>query len=142
MLTRPLTVPIVLLLLGLLPACVPRPTQSYTIEQIPQIPSLKEVMRVQAGTMDPLFKKRGQTSFTPAEFTTLAEAGRRIEATSAAVRDKFAAGRPPGFATFAGQLNGQAADLSAAAQAQDAAKTSAALRAMKETCRGCHKEFR
>jgi hypothetical protein len=126
----------------LLSGCLPKPKQAYSNEQITQIASLEEIMRVQASTMDPLFGKRGQSAFTDEEFASMAEAGRRIQASSATVRDKFAANRKPSFATFAGQLNGQAGDLLAAAEAKDAAKSAATLGAMRDTCRGCHKENR
>jgi hypothetical protein len=125
-------------------ACLPKPKQDYTVDQIPQINSLEEIMRVQAQTMDPLFAKRNQASYSADEFTAMAEAGRRIQVTSATVRDKFATQgqRKPSFATFAGQLNAQAGDLLAAADGKDAQRAAATLRSMKQTCAGCHKENR
>lgn len=131
-----------LLLCVLAAACVPRPKQAYTVDQIPQIGSLEEIMRVQAQTMDPLFARREKPSFTPAELQALAEGGRRIQASSATVRERFAAGRKASFAAYAGTLNTQAGELLAAAEAKDAARTRAALGAMRETCRGCHRENR
>ena len=136
------TAPLALVLAVVLGGCLPKPKQAYTNEQITQITSLEEIMRVQAATMDPLFAKRGQQSFSEAEFQDLAEAGRRIQATSATARDRFAANRKPSFVTFAGQLNSQAGDLLAAAEAKDAAKAAATLGAMKQTCKSCHSENR
>lgn len=128
--------------LALQAGCLPKPKQDYSLEQIGQIGSLEEIMRVQAQTMDPLFGKRGQGAFSDAEFASMAAAGKRVQATSTVIRDKLAAGHKPSFATFAGQLVTQAGDLVAAADAKDGAKASATLGAMRDTCRGCHKENR
>jgi cytochrome c556 len=141
---RPFKMTVFALIIGSglsLAGCLPKPKQAYTLEQIPQINDLEEIMRVQAATMDPLFGKRGQASFTKEEFAAMAEGGKRT-ATTAGQLSRFAAGKKPSFATFAEQLIRGAQDLSAAAEAGDAAKVSATLGAMKDTCKGCHRENR
>jgi hypothetical protein len=131
-----------LIVLVLLAGCVGAPKKNYSADEIKQIDDLEELMKVQAKYMDPQFKKRDQAAFTDAEFGQIADAGRMIQATSATAREKFAGGHKPSFVTFAGTLNTQAGDLTAAAEAKDAAKTRTTLSSMKETCANCHKENR
>jgi hypothetical protein len=131
-----------LLVLPLLGACVGAPKKNYTLDEIKNIDDLEELMKVQAKTMDPLFKLRDAASFTDDQFTTIADAGHMIQATSATAREKFATGHKPSFVTFAGQLNAQAGDLTSAADAKDAGRTRTTLSSMKETCASCHKENR
>jgi hypothetical protein len=144
---RPVTAISALVVLPLLlpllsTGCLPAPKQNYAIEQIPQIDSLAEIMRVQAQAMDPLFKKSGQPSFTPEEFSQMATAARKLQATSVTMKDKFSAGHKASFPTYAQELNQHAGDLLAAADAADAARAAAALSATRATCRGCHHENR
>lgn len=121
--------------------CLPKPKADYTLEQLKQMDNLEEIMRVQAATIDPQWKKMsGQ--LTAADFGILAEAGARIEATAEAIRTRHSEKRQPGFLTLAEQLSKQAKDLVAASTAKDAEHTQTALRAMKETCSTCHKEYR
>lgn len=131
-----------ILLLTFAVGCLPKPKQSYTVEQIPQIGSLEELMRVQAATMDPLFGKRDQGRYSPEEFTAFGDAGRRIKASAGTVRERFAKGHKPSFTTYAEQLATQADALVTAAEASDAAKSAQALTAMRDTCRSCHRENR
>jgi cytochrome c556 len=121
--------------------CVPKPKQDYTLEQLRQMENLEEIMHVQAATMDPQWKKMSG-ELSAADFGVLAEAGARIEATAEAIRTKHSEKRQPGFLTLAEQLGKQAKDLVAATTAKDAEHTRTALRAMKETCATCHKEYR
>lgn len=124
------------------PGCVPKPKQDYNVEQIKTLQSLDEIMRVQAQTMDPQFNHIGQAKLSDAEFEGLAAAANKLTASSEALRSQHSQGRPPSFATFAGKLGEQAAELLAAAQAKDAGRASTALTAMRDTCRACHKEHR
>jgi cytochrome c556 len=129
-------------LLVLLSACVGAPKKNYSADEIKTIDDLEELMKVQAQTMDPLFKLRDQTAFSDAQFGSLADAGRMIQATSATARDRFATGHKPSFATFAEKLNQQAAELTSAADAKDAGRIRTTLSSLKTTCAGCHKENR
>jgi cytochrome c556 len=122
-------------------ACLPKPKQNYTNDQLKQIDSLEEVMRVQAATMDPQFGKIG-SKFSDADYAVLLTAGQRMQASAETVREKFSAKRPPSFASFAEQLGKYAGELQAAAEAKDAGRASAALQQMRDTCRACHKEHR
>lgn len=130
------------LLAGATVGCLPKPKQDYSNEQLKQLDSLEEVMRVQAATMDPQFAKIGNTKFTDPEFAALVSAGQRLQTSSEVVRTKHSAKRPPSFAAFAEQLGKYAGELSAAAEAKDASRASAALQQMRDTCRACHKEHR
>lgn len=121
--------------------CLPKPKADYTLEQLKQMDNLEEIMRVQAATMDPQWKKMSG-ELKAADFGILAEAGARIEATAEAIRARHSEKRQPGFLTLAEQLGKQAKDLVAASTAKDAEHTQTALRAMKETCATCHKEYR
>src|SRR4051812_24863391 len=69
-----------------LSGCVPKPKQNYNVEQIKQLQSLDEIMRVHAQTMDPQFNHIGQTTMTDAEFEGLSAAGTKITASSEALR--------------------------------------------------------
>jgi cytochrome c556 len=122
--------------------CLPKPKQEYTNDQLKQVDSLEEVMRVQAATMDPQFSKIGNTKFSDADYTALVSAGQRIQTSAEVVRTKHSAKRPPSFAAFAEQLGKYAGELTAAAEAKDASRSSAALQQMRDTCRACHKEHR
>ena len=130
------------LLVATMSGCLRKPKQDYTNDQLRQINSLEEVMRVQAETMDPQFGKIGNAKFTEAEFTVLVSAGQRLQASAETVRANHSAKRPPSFASFAEQLGKYAVELSAAAEAKDAARSSTALQQMRDTCRACHKEHR
>lgn len=122
--------------------CLPKPKADYTLEQLKQMDSLEEIMRVQAATMDPQWKKMSAPSLSAADYAVLAEAGQRMEATAEAIRSRHSQKRQPGFLTLAEQFQQQAKDLVAAATAKDGEHTKTALKAMKETCATCHKEYR
>lgn len=125
-----------------LSGCLPKPKQAYSNEQLQQVDSLEEIMRVQAQTMDPQFAKIGQTRFSDDEIAALVGAGQRMQVSAEVVRKRFSPGRPAGFAELAAQFGSQAGELVTAAQAKDHAKVSTALSAIRDTCRHCHKEFR
>ncbi len=140
---RCLTIGLGMLLLGAtLGGCVPKPKQVYTNDQLKQVESLEEVMRVQAATMDPQFGKIGNAQFTEAEFAAMVGAGQHLQASAGVVREKHSSKRPPSFASFAEQLGKYAGELTAAAEAKDAVRASTALQQMRDTCRACHKEHR
>lgn len=130
------------LLVGVSVGCVPKPKQEYTNDQLKQVASLEELMRVQAQTMDPQFAKIGQGSFTDSEFAAAATAGQRIKASAEEIRDRMSNGRPPSFSAFAGELATRAGELITAANGKDATGISTALGAIRTTCRACHKEHR
>jgi cytochrome c556 len=116
-------------------------------EDIPKLPSLEAVMDAQATYADPQFKKIGRPTYAAADYSAFADAGARLVATSAKIKEftkgvKGAAADPAGFDAFADQVHAQAQALLAAAAAQDAAGSSKALATMKEACRGCHKKYR
>ena len=114
------------------------PAMQVPIEQIPSLPTLEDVMRVQATYADPQFKKIGST-FTDADWAELSELGTRLQATSTKTK---AFTRGPGFDKLADQMNAQAAALGAAATAKDSAGANKSLEDLKTTCRSCHKEYR
>ncbi|MBL9005016.1 MAG: cytochrome c [Myxococcales bacterium] len=122
--------------------CVPKPKQAYSTDQIKQLESLEELMRVQAEAADPLFARIGQPAYTDAEYARLEQLGQKLAATSEAMASRFSQNRPPSFSTYAKRLGEQAGELLGAAQAKDAAKASTTLTGMRETCKTCHKEHR
>ena len=122
--------------------CVPKPKKEYTVEQVKELDSLEELMRVQAQTADPQFNHIGQSSITDAEYAAIADAGRRLQATSETLRTRHSQNRPPSFVTYASRLHELSAELVAATEAKDVAKTSTTLTSIRETCRTCHKEHR
>jgi hypothetical protein len=122
--------------------CVRKPKQDYTNDQVKGIESLEELMRVQAQTADPQFAKIGQAAYSDREFAGMADAAQRLQSSSEILRTRLSANRPPSFATYAARLSEQAGELLAAASAKDAAKASASLTGIRETCRTCHREHR
>jgi cytochrome c556 len=123
-------------------ACVPKPKQDYTSDQLKQIESLDELMRVQAQTADPQFNRIGQAAYTAEDYTSMADAARRLQAAAEVLRTRHSQNRPPSFATYASRLGEQASELLAATESKDVAKASSALTGIRDTCRTCHKEHR
>lgn len=123
--------------LGLL-ACKP-PHRDVPAKDVPALGKLDDVMDVQATVADPWFGKLDATSFSDADFTSLADVGERIQATSARTK---AFSRGPGFDALADRLGGTAKQLGEAAAQKDAKAATAALAAMKATCKECHSKFR
>jgi cytochrome c556 len=116
------------------------PPKNYTpVAEIPGIKTLSELMDAQATAADPQFGKAEQASFTDAEYTELAAAGAKLDATSKHIKD-FTKGAD--FDALAAKLNGNANALSTAAAGKDAAGARAALTAMKATCKECHAKYR
>jgi hypothetical protein len=129
-------------LAALLVACVPKPKQDYTVEQLAQLDSLKELMRVQAATADPLFAKRKQSTFTEGEFQAMYRGALRLRATSTSLRDRFGKKFQTRFAGFASQLLDGATALENAAASKLEQRASAALESMRQACAGCHRAFK
>lgn len=122
--------------------CVPKPKQAYSDDQLKQLESLEELMRVQADAADPQFNKIGQATYSDADYAGLLAAAQKLQATSESLRTRFTQGRGPSFATFATRMGEQAGELSSAVGAKDPAKISAALTGIREACRACHKEHK
>ena len=139
---RTIIIMAVSLVLVALAGCVPQPKQDYTIAQIARIDALKELMRINAHVMDPLFSIRYQPVFSTAEKAAAERAGERVLATSAVVRDRLSAKRPKGFAVLADRLHNQARDVMVAAQADRDPDISVALDSIREVCSDCHRKYR
>jgi len=118
-------------------ACVPK--RDLPPDQIEKLGKLDEVMDVQATVADPQFKKIDAASYTDQDWAAFADLGNRIQVTSHKIH-QFSKG--PDFDAFADRLHGHAESLSSAAAAKDARAASAALGAMKATCKECHSKFR
>jgi len=143
MTTRPLLALLVALLVvpGSL-ACVPKPKQDYTIEQLARLESLEELMRVQAATADPLFAKRKQSTYTEDEFQGMYRGALRLRAAATSLRDRFGKKFPARFAGFASQLLDGATALENAAASKLEQRAAAALESMRQACAGCHRAFK
>jgi cytochrome c556 len=127
-----------LCLAALLAACAP--SHRYTDAEVATAPRLKDIMWSQAQLTDPQWKKIGRSQYSDADFAAFADVGKRLEMTTARIRKDFSRG--PAFDQLAGTLAEHAAELGQAAAARDAAKASAALAALRQTCRTCHAKFR
>ena len=123
-------------------ACVPSPKQDYTLEQIGQLDSLAELMRVQAQAADPLFKKRKRSSFSEGDYQEMLRAAPRLEATATTLARRFGTSRKQPFGELATKLRNGSAELLAAAQAGQTPRVSAALEAMHDACASCHRAFK
>lgn len=119
-------------------ACGP-PVLNTPVAEIPKLATLTEVMDNQATTADPLFKRRGEASFSDADHAAFAQAAERLTATSERTKG-FSKG--PDFDALATKLGATADALGKAAAAKDAAAVNAALGDMKATCKECHSKFR
>ena len=118
-------------------SCVPK---NYTpVEQVPSLPSLKEVMDVQATAADPQFKKIDAGAYSEEDWSQFKELARKIDATSKRAKS-FSKGA--GYDALADQLNEKAAALGKAADTKDTTGANTALTAMKATCKECHAKFR
>ena len=92
------------------------PSHVLTNAEIPQAQKLGDLMWSQASLTDPAFKKSHNATFTDADYAE--------------------------FAAAADAIAARAAELSTAAAARDPKATSAALMAVKDGCRSCHKQFK
>ena len=119
-------------------ACGP-PMKNTPVEEIPKLSKLGDVMDNQATTMDPLFKKMDQPTFTDEEWAQITAASSKIQATSLKIKD-FSKG--PEFDALAMKLNQQAATLGSAYASKDVNSAHQSLKDMKATCKECHKKFR
>ena len=128
-----------LVALLLLSSCGPK--RVYTDADVPKLETLDDVMWAQAQAADPQFKKIGRASYSDEDFAGFAAAGERIKLTTERLKQPpFSKGAA--FDGLADQLATRAGELLEAAGAKDAAKSSAALQAMKDTCKSCHKQFK
>lgn len=125
-------------LAALLAACAP--SHRYTDAEVATAPQIKDLMWSQAQLTDPQWKKIGRTQYSDADYAAFADVGRRLELTTARLRKDFSRG--PAFDQLAGTLAEHAAELGQAGAARDAAKASAALTALRQTCKACHAKFR
>ena len=122
--------------------CVPKPKKAYTVEQIPKIKDLEELMRVQAHTIDPWFARSDQTRFTDNDYDALVRAARTLKATAAAGRYRFSRDHSPDFTSHTNRLEADATRLETAAQSRAAAEIGPRLRAIRTTCQSCHEQFK
>jgi cytochrome c556 len=118
-------------------SCVPH--RDLTVAQIAASGSLSEIMDAQATIADPEWSKIGKAGYTDADWAALEDMATRLQATSAKAKE-FSKG--PGFDVLALQLHTHAEELHAAFAAKSEAGASAALQAMKATCKECHSKFR
>ncbi len=125
-----------LLLLGAA-ACVPK--RDLPPAEIEKLPSLEQVMDVQATVADPQFGKIGKASYDDQDWAAFADMGSRLQVTSNKSK-QFSKG--PEFDALADQLHAKAEALSTAASAKDAKAASDALAQIKATCKSCHSKFR
>lgn len=119
-------------------ACVPQPSKQYTVEQVRQIDSLEELMRVNASKMDPWMAKRDQASFTPEEFAAMNQAALYLQASTARLEQKFGKSSPATFVAEAKRLGEGADKLITASKAKDAPGARASLTDVRNTCKSCH----
>ena len=126
-----------------LAACVPAPKRAYSPDETAKLDDITEVMRVNAATMDPLFVFEEPTKFDDKSWKQLPDAAEKMKATGKALQGpRIAGGFPKGFTEHAKDLVAEAEKLATAHSKNDRALASSALRAIHQTCRDCHAEFR
>lgn len=118
-------------------ACVPK--RDLPPAEIEKLPSLEQVMDVQATVADPQFGKIDKASYDDQDWAAFADMGSRLQVTSNKSK-QFSKG--PEFDALADQLHAKAEALSTAASAKDAKAASDALAQIKATCKSCHSKFR
>ena len=122
--------------------CVPAPQSDYTPEEISQLESLPELMRVLYQDLKPTWGLVDRPEPTAAELQAAGEVAVRVERAAEAVGGRFAAGRPEDFAASAEQLRARAQDLGRAAAASDADGVRQAVDRIGKTCESCHDAHR
>jgi cytochrome c556 len=115
------------------------PVRNNSLEEIPKLAKIEELMDNAATTADPQFKKIGQATFTDEEMAALGTTGERI-ATIAARLKELSKGAE--FTTLATKLETKAHALASAAGTKDAIGAGSALKDMKFTCKECHSKFK
>jgi cytochrome c556 len=118
-------------------ACAPK--RVVTIEEVPKISKLDELMDAQATVADPEFKKIGRSSLSEADWRALEELAHKLEATSLRIKD-FSKG--PEFDALALRLHDRAGELGRRAAARDLSATHMTLAEIKANCKQCHRRFR
>jgi cytochrome c556 len=137
---RPLPLALALALpLALALAACGAPVRNNSLEEIPKLAKLSELMDNAATTADPQFKKVGQATFTDEELAALVTTGERVAVIAARVKELS---KGPEFTALASKLETKAKALGVAAGTKDAIGTAAALKDMKFTCKECHAKFK
>ena len=122
---------------------MPRPERNYTPEQVSEIVSVNEVMRLLAERADPLFGLREQANFTQEEFARMAQAAEIIVAAGAHL-ETFVGQKAfdEGFGTYSKELGQHGAAMLEATESNTPKGASEALSAVKNTCKACHSAYR
>jgi len=130
---------VVLLPLG----CPPAPERDYTGDEVAELESITEIMRLQAQIADPMLAKRDQETFSDDELDDMAEAAPRLEATAARLRAHFVGqgAFDEGFGEWADKLGASAEALAKGARSRKGKAAREALVAMKAACAGCHENY-
>ena len=119
-------------------ACAPAIT--LTDAQIPTATKLGDIMWAQAALADPSFKKAGSSAFSDADWAAFSALATRLKLTSDKLKTSFSKG--PAWDAHTVALAHHAEELGTAVAAKEVGPTNTALGAIKDTCRGCHKEFK
>jgi hypothetical protein len=125
-----------------LTACVPAPRLNYTAEQLGEIDSLEELMRVAYADSKAVWPLEKKEPLGEPDFEALQRVGARLEAVASVTAEKFGPMRPEGFAELARRMGGDAGRMREAGQAKDVSSARAAVKALGETCDACHKQFK
>lgn len=125
-----------------LAGCVPAPQADYTPEEISQLESLPELMRVLYEDLKPTWDLVDRAAPTAAELEAAGVVAVRVERAAGAVAERFAAGRPEDFAADAEQLRARARELGRAAAASDVDGVRQAVDGIGKTCDSCHAAHR
>ena len=120
-----------------IPSCVPY--YNPPLADIATIETLKEVMDAQATIVDPQWSKIGDEAYSDADYARFKDVSLRIQATAARAK---AFSKGPGFDEYADRLASAAQKLGKAADEKSRDLSSVALEEMRDSCKGCHSEFR
>jgi hypothetical protein len=125
-------------------ACVPSPKKAYTPDEVQRLRDIREIMRIQAAKMDPLFDVEAQQTFDDAAFAQMKAAsitvgnGTAVAMQQPAIADPF----PTQFVDYAKDLQAHAFALGQAAEKKDGASAAAEIAVIHHICRACHSELR
>jgi hypothetical protein len=108
--------------------------------EIPTAKTLRPIMWSQAELADPAFKKIIAPAYHDADWTAFTALGERLQISSVKLKQDFSKGED--WNAFADALGLHGRELVGAAKSRDHQAASAALTAMRTTCRACHKEYR
>ncbi|MFH1130574.1 MAG: hypothetical protein V1754_04520 [Pseudomonadota bacterium] len=123
-------------------SCIRKPKIEYSIDQIAQIDSTTEIMRLTYHEMKPVWDIHENSTYTQEDFATMARAAERVRIAAGVLKDRIAQKYPEKFAEIAARFFEQANKFQVYADGRQAIGAKSAITSMGDLCSTCHKAFR